>query len=89
MTQVHFDSRAADSSATPTVLLSTDDGVLFGTSAEISAGQHGSHKPSGLSELVRTPNGLLSFAVEPSSGKDVFCLTDAECILYIHRTDLY
>jgi hypothetical protein len=88
MMQVHFDACAADFSATPTVLLSTDDGVLFGTSAESSVGSHGTHKPSGLSELVRTPNGLLAFAVEPSSGKDVFCLTDAECLLYLHRTEL-
>ncbi len=86
--QVHIDSRAADASAAPAVLMSTDDGVLLGTSAGKAAGQSGSQRKGGMSELVRTLDGLVSFAVEPSNGEDVFCLTDAECILYLHRPKL-
>jgi len=80
-TDIHFDSRATDSAATPAVLLTTDDGVLLGTSADLGAAQ----TPSRMSELIKTPDGLVSFAVDLSSGEDVFCLTDAECILYLHR----
>ena len=86
--QVHFDTRTADPTATPTILLTTDDGVLLGTSAEAAAGQQGKQTTGGMSELVSISDGLVSFAVEPLSGSDVFCLTDAECILYLHRASL-
>ena len=83
---MHFDTRTADTTATPAVLLTTDDGVLLGTSAEAAAGQQGT--AGGMSELFRVSDGLVSLAVEPLSGEDVFCLTDAECILYLHRNSL-
>ncbi|CAL8470373.1 g9915 [Coccomyxa elongata] len=91
--EVHFDGYEPFSGALggsdPLVLFCTSGGVLgivsssAGSLAE-NAAADGEIRPS--SVLYEEPcSGIRSFDVDTSSGQDIFCATEQECLVYLSR----
>lgn len=88
--QVHFDGYeafgGAAGSADPSVLFCTSGGVLgiVPSSSPSKASAADQLKPSAV--LYEEPcSGIRSFDVDATSGQDLFCATDQECLVYLSR----
>ena len=92
--QVHFDGYEPFSGALggsdPSVLFCTSGGVLgivpssSGSFAAGNAAADGQVRPS--SVLYEEPcSGIRSFDVDATSGQDIFCATEQECLVYLSR----
>ncbi len=91
--QVHFDGyepfSGALGGADPSVLFSTSGGVLGIVSSSTgslagNAAADGHIRPS--SVLYEEPcSGIRSFDLDTSSGQDIFCATEQECLVYLSR----
>ena len=88
--QVHFDGYeafgGAAGGADPSVLFCTSGGVLgiVPSSFPSKASAADQLKPSAV--LYEEPcSGIRSFDVDATSGQDLFCATDQECLVYLSR----
>lgn len=86
---MHFDGyeRLEDVSGSPdpSVLFCTSGGVL-GSVPSSSAPTAADSPPRPSSVLYEEPcSGICSFDVDPTSGQDIFCATNQECLVYLSR----
>jgi hypothetical protein len=93
LAQVHFDGYEIFGSALggsdPSVLFCTSGGVLGSVSSSPGESKENASVAEQLqpsSVLYEEPcSGIRSFDVDATSGQDLFCTTDQECLVYLSR----
>jgi len=88
--QVHFDGyepfEDLSGSPDPSVLFCTSGGGLGSVPSSSSAPTAADNQPGLSSVLYEEPcSGICSFDVDSTSGQDMFCATNQECLVYLSR----